>query len=121
MFFFGVKEMSGKSFALLPSQEVKNLALSCLERISKHRAIEEQECIDTERQRLQCSWVHKLFKTRIPSDEEIRQSLTGDGWFFGTIPSIYGWKSKEIAEKLIKLANKTDQIFVSTEDLDYIS
>jgi hypothetical protein len=105
---------------MLPSEQIKKIAQDCLDGIYKYRAKEEQEIIDRERQKVQRSWTHKLFKTRIPSDEEIRQDMMNEDFVFREIPSRYAWGSENIAKKLIQLANQADQVFVSAEDLDYI-
>lgn len=115
-----MSNISSRSFVMLPSEQIKKIAQDCLYRIYHSRLKEEQGVVDRERQKIQRSWTHRLFKTRIPSDEEIRQGIMNEDSVFREIPSTSGWGSENIAKKLIQLANQTDQVFVSAEDLDYI-
>ncbi len=113
--------ISSQSFVMLPSEQVRRIAQNCLDKIYESRVNREQEIIDRERQRIQNSWIHKLFKTHMPSDEEIRQNMMNEDFVFREIPSTYGRGPESMAKKLIQLANQADQVFVSAEDLDYIS
>lgn len=115
-----MSNISSRSFVMVPSEQIKKIAQDCLDRIYRSRIKEEQEIVNKERQKIQSSWTHRLFKTCIPSDEEIRQSIMNEDSVFREIPSTSGWGSENIAKKLIQLANQADQVFVSAEDLDYI-
>lgn len=111
-----MSDTSSRSFVMLPSEQIKKIAQDCLDGIYKFRAKEEQEVIDRERCKIQRSWTYRLFKTQIPSDEEIRKDQMSVDYPFREIPSRYGWGSENIAKKLIQLANQAEQVFVSAED-----
>lgn len=109
----------GCSFIEMPSAKVAELAQKCLARIKAHREGEWAEQVARERKSYERSWVHRLFKTEIPSDEAILEGLRRD--FSSILIDRYAWGSEEVAERLLNASKFADVIHVSTKDLDMIT
>ena len=109
------------SFIDMPAEDVKKIARLCLEHIRKVREEDRLRAIAQERRRYERwanSWLGRLFRVRVPSDEEIESSF--DMWTNIHITA-YGWGSEDTAKKLLKLAERADVVRVSAKDLDMIA
>ena len=106
------------SYVTMPSVEVERLAQACLDRISKRRSREDDAYVANERKRHERSWWRRLTGGKIPTDDQIRESLSIEWPFY---QSCYAWGSKAVAEKLLRLAKRADVVHVTADDLDMIA
>lgn len=114
----------GCSFVQMASEDVKQLAEDCIRRIEARNTRVLNALVAEEREKLEKSWWRKLWRQEVPSDDVLREQLLAEprGFFcLQTELSMYGWRSRQIAENLMKAASRAATVNVSAEDLDYIS
>jgi len=108
------------SFVQMSSDEVKKLAEDCLARIEARNDRVVKAWINEERQNHEKSWWRRLFRLAVPTDDQLRKEFF-DNWVFSMDVSMYAWRSRQVAENLLKASSRASTINVSAEDLDYIS
>lgn len=126
MFPFGQRESQSASLVKLTSAKVIDKCERSLAYIKAYRENEFKKLIVKERERIVNGFFHKLFKRPVPSDEEVVRIIEQPSGDVFNVPETF-WiniqfhKSEEIAKRLLNAAKQADEIYVSTEDLEYLS
>jgi hypothetical protein len=105
-----------KSFIAISKDVVINACEATIARIEAKRILLDKEYIEDNRKS------HRKYyffgKKMLETDEQVIQKI--DGWQF-EYPSIYAYGSLEVAQKLLNLAKRSqDVVYVTAEDWDYV-
>lgn len=113
-----------ESFRAIPKERVIELCSKKLELIKKVRKQEDEEYYLTKRKKIvKRNFFRRIISERWETLEEFSDryiSSVFDDWSY---PSLFGWKSIDICEKLLKLAKEESgatMINVSCEDFNRI-
>ncbi len=113
------------SYITMKSSDVKKLIEVKLQLIKNLREAHIQAYVDEERERYikrSKSLLGRLFKTKVPSDEEIRarEKSWGLDSKIAMIERMSYYHAQQVAEKLLDAVDCADEIIVSVDDLGYI-
>lgn len=104
------------SFVRIGANEVKKMAIETLEHIKFRREQQDKKYI-TKLTAKRNRW-RKFFRLKLLTEEQVTETLNSIGhWPY--YPSMYLWRAKSIAERLIVAADTSNDgyVLVSTDDL----
>jgi hypothetical protein len=109
------------SFIKMPSQKVSEMAKSTLVWIKEYREKRTKTYINNARQEIMNGWWYRFIKRSILTDEEVLAIIHKNPFNgFAFIPIAYD-KLEDAAKRLLNACHHTDEIYISTEDLQRIS
>lgn len=121
MFFNQTTECDG-SFVKIASKDAVEMATNTLVWVKKLRADAKLAAIETERQRINNGFWHKLFHLKEATIEQAVGNLEDDHWNFDYhFTSVIARKNEEAANRILNAAKHADEVYISTEDLRRIS
>lgn len=107
------------SFVLMDSSVIKAKCEAMLIHIEAHRKEFRQEVIDKNREEMKNRFFHRLFKRPDPTDKEVEEYVTSGTWLSELwLADTVGYQSEDVAKRLLKACEYTNEIYVSTEDLE---
>ena len=107
------------SFIEMPSDKVRKMAERAIQRIKERRERDWVDSIELRRKEYEKSWWRKLWKMPVPSDADIRREIEHEDWT-GTLINAYGLEAERVAQRLIRVAEKGETVYVSAEDVQRI-
>ncbi len=104
------------SFIQMKSEDVIKLAKAVIAEIEAHREKEWALCVDRERRIEEKSWMRRLFKNPVSSDEVLLKRVKSD-WVSIAFIDGYATITEAKAWALIRAAKWSEVVNVSAEDL----
>ena len=117
------------SYAFIPTKRVVALCEATLEHIAKRQEEQRTEAINEMVAAHEKSWWRKLLRKPVMSFEEAKIRYWAEArrstWEFQHVEisiRMYGWGSKDVAERLLALSKKTESkiMMIASKDLEYI-